>query len=152
MQLNRQQKLSLGLRVVVLALLAMHLVGCHAQPAQWPELGRDRDRFDNRTTRDKRPAANEPLLKIEPFTSSEVAQLSADDIVRITKRIGFTDQQVIELGADLRNALYLSGGARVIYRGNVDALIQVRGPDIYIQTASRGQHVYDMTHGTFRFE
>ena len=150
MQGNRRHLLGLGLRAAVLVPLAMQLLGCRAKPAQWPELGRDSR--DSRTTRDTRPAAGDSLLKIEPVTNSEVADLSADDVIKICMKIGFTKQQIVNLGADLKNALLLSGGARVIYRGNVEALIQVRQPDIYIQTATRGQHVYDMARGTFRFE
>ena len=148
MKTNRRQWVLPVLCGAILIPLGLAMAGCRAQPAEWPELGRQNSRDQ---ARNNRPASTSPL-RIEAVTNSEVAMLNSDDVVRVAKRIGFTDQEVLDFGIDLRNALYLSGGARVLVRGNVEALLQVQGGDIWIQSVTYGSHVYDLSSGTFRFE
>jgi len=150
MQVNRRHMFGLGLRAIVLVPLAVQLMGCHAQPAQWPELGRDGS--PSRTTRDTRPAASNAAMSVQPVTSSEVADLSADDVIKIAMKIGFTKQQIVQFGADLRDALHQSGAARVLIRGNVEALLRVQSGNVWISSATYGDHVYSLSTGQFRFE
>jgi hypothetical protein len=138
--------------MVVLLPLALQLMGCRAKPAQWSELGRDRDGFDTQTTREPRSVGNGALLRFEPVTGSEVAQLSADDVIKICIRIGLTKEQIMALGPDLRAALYESGAARFLVRGNVEALLRVQSGNVWISSATNGDHVYSLSSGRFRFE
>lgn len=116
------------------------LVGCRAQPVEWQELGAGAD--GAATPRSRRTA-----LRIEPLSSQEVADLTPDDVVRISKRIGFTDQQILDLGPDLYNALLLSGAARVVIRDRVEALLRVQGDHVLIYSNTRGSHVYNLARG-----
>lgn len=143
MQVNRQTILTVAIRVALLVPLAFTLAGCRAQPAEWSELGRQSSPDRTRNNRGR-------VLLIEPLSNREVADLHPDDVVRITRRIGFTDQQILDLGMDLYEALLLSGAARVMYKGKVEALLRVQGDHVLIYSGSRGSHVYNLTYGQFR--
>ena len=79
--------------LLVLASLALEAGGCGDwfRPVEWPEMGPQSEQ--------KSP------FRVVPRRSMEVAALSPDDIVRIMQRVGFADEQVLELGTDLHNAL-----------------------------------------------
>ncbi len=145
MQTNRRNLLAVAIKSVLVTTLAWTLTGCRAQPAEWPELGYEKDGIST-----SRKSRSRSTLRIEPVSSQEIADLSPDDVVRIAKRIGFTDQQILDLGPDLHNALLLSGAARVRYKDQVEALLRVQGDHVLIYSRSRGSHVYNLTRGDFR--
>ncbi|MBN1360256.1 MAG: hypothetical protein JW993_06680 [Sedimentisphaerales bacterium] len=142
MRLEPRYILAVAVRVVLLIPAALALTGCQARPVEWPELGQERSSPATSTVRRSRSA-----LRIEPVVGQEVADLSPDDVVRVAKRIGFTDQQVLDLGADLHNALLLSGAARVLVRDRVEALLRVHGGHVLISSRTRGNHVYNLARG-----
>ena len=154
MKVNRRQTVFLVLCGAVLVPLGLGLMGCRAKPAQWPELGRQNDRGQaNSSARNSsRSTAPVPLEILAVSNGGEVANLSSDDIVRIGRRIGLTDREILDVGTDLRNALYLSGGAQVLVRGNVEALLQVRDGRVWIQSVTYGTDVYDLSRRLFRYE
>ncbi len=127
-------------KVMLLVLLASELMGCKAQPAEWAELGH-RD--------GTRPRNN--ALQIVPKSSREVADLSPDDVVVIARRIGFTDEQVLDLGTQLHDALLFSGAASVFYGKTAIANLRVEGQQVFIYSASRGLFVYDLSRGLLGF-
>lgn len=145
MWIHRRYLLSVAIRAV--ALVSLALVGCRAQPVKWSELGRDDSGAGARSSSAR--TGSTALLRIEPLSNQEVADLSPDDVVRIAWQIGFTNQQVIDLGLDLRNALALSGGAQVLYKDKTEALLRVQGGYVLIHSASRGRHVYNLSLGRF---
>lgn len=147
MQIDRGYVLAVALRAVLLVPLALELMGCRARPAEWPELGSDRSGAAPRSGRTAPRRDN--ALRIEPLSSQEVADLSPDDIVLVARRIGFTDQQILDLGPDLHNALLLSGAARVVYKQQVEALLRVQGDYLLIYSNSRGYHMYNLSSRGF---
>ncbi|MDH7600148.1 MAG: hypothetical protein QHH07_11030 [Sedimentisphaerales bacterium] len=78
-------------------------------------------------------------------TNRLVLTLSADDVVNIMLGIGFTPQQVLELGEGLRNALMLSGAAEIrLGKRQVQAIFRVESDDyIWIATHRGDIYVYD---------
>jgi hypothetical protein len=125
---------------VLLAVLVLAMLGCQAEPAQWPEL-----EFGG----ERQQARRQPALRIVPQSNREVADLSPDDTVRIMRQVGFTDEQILELGTDLHQALLVSGAARVLYREEMRAIIAVNGTQVYISAAPRGNFIYDLGYGQF---
>jgi hypothetical protein len=123
-----------------LVAVAVEMIGCQAQPAQWPELGRP-------GAQQQKP--RERALRIVPQSNREVADLSPDDIVSIMRQIGFTDDQILELGTDMHDALMVSGGARVLYKEQTEALLAINGAQVYIRSNARGNLVYDLGSGQF---
>ena len=87
-------------------------------------------------------------FKVIPLNNRDVATLSSDDVVRIMRRAGFSDDQILELGTDLRNGLLLSGAVQV-KKKKVEAIFAVRGEYIYITTRLRGSFIYDLKMGQF---
>jgi hypothetical protein len=145
-----------GASLLVLVALALETVGCHGaiQPVEWSELG-----AANRPTRENPPAAeskprkasrqSKEELRIVARSTTQVASLSPNDIIRIMRRIGFDDQQILDLGTDLYNALRLSGGAEVYYGKRALMIFAVQNGQIQIQSDTRGSFVYDLAQGRF---
>ena len=129
---------------VLLVTLALEAMGCKAQPAEWSELG-----AGGQQQSQQQQQRQQGTLQILPQPSREVADLNPDDVVRIMRRIGFTDDQIIELGTDMHDALFRSGAARVVYKEETEALLSVKGMQVYIGSRSRGSFVYDLGYGQF---
>ncbi len=140
MQVRQRYILAVAIRATLVIPLAWVLTGCRARPVEWPELGQEKSSVRARGT---------SALRIEPVSSREVADLTPDDMVQITRRIGFTDQQILDLGPNLRSALLLSGAARVIYKDKVEAVLRIQGEYVLIYSSSRGSHMYNLARGGF---
>ena len=106
----------------------------------------------SRQSRDDRPSRerkNDERLRIVAKSNREVARLSPDDIVCIMQRVGFSDDQILDLGTDLYNALLLSGGADVYYGKGLEMIFAVNNRQVQIQSRSRGSFVYDIAKKRF---
>lgn len=142
---------------LVLVPLALEVVGCHGgvRPVEWSEVGsrsnRDEARPEPRS--ESRPKTqsrqNQDGLQIVARSGREVVQLRPDDVVRIMQRVGFSDDQILELGTDLYNALLLSGAADVYYGKRLEMILAVNNQQIQIQSRSRGTFLYDVPKGRF---
>lgn len=80
----------------------------------------------------------------------QVAGLSADDTVRVMRRAGLADRQILELGTELRNALASSGAANVRVGNKVEAIFAVDGDCLHASSRTRGSFIYDLKKRTFR--
>lgn len=116
--------------LLLLGFLASGAIGCGN--INWPHIGRKRTGF-----------------QVVPLSSRDVVDLNADDIVRIMRRAGFSDMQILELGTDLRNGLLLSGAAQIKVNKKVEAIFAARGDYVYITTRLRGNFIYDVKTGRF---
>jgi len=88
-------------------------------------------------------------FQVVPVSSRDVAALSSDDIVRVMRRTGFSDEQILELGTQLRNALLLSGAAQIKQGNIVEAIFAVDENNVYITTRLRGNFIYDLQKGSW---
>ncbi len=68
--------------------------------------------------------------------NGDVADLNSDDIVLIMQHAGFTDEQILKQGTDLRNVIAMQGGAYIRIGKKVEAIFAVQPPD-YIHVVSR---------------
>jgi hypothetical protein len=136
--------------LLVLLPLALEVVGCNGgvQPVGWGELG-----SGNKPKQQSKPArqdSKEATLRIVAMRNREIAQtLNANDIIRIMQRVGFSDQQVVDLGPDLYSALRLSGAANVYYGKSLEMIMAVNNQQVQIQSSARGTFFYDLTKGRF---
>jgi hypothetical protein len=141
--------------LLILVPLALEVVGCNGavKPVEWSELGSDsgskRPSQESRESRPSREKKNSEELRIVAKSNREVARLSPDDIVCIMQRIGFSDDQILDLGTDLHNALLLSGGAEVYYGKGLEMIFAVNNHQVQIQSRSRGTFVYDIAKRRF---
>jgi hypothetical protein len=86
-------------------------------------------------------------LDIVPINNQDVLTLSSDDIVRVMRRAGFSDNQILEYGTDLHNALAHSGAAQIKIRKNPEAVFAINGDAVYISTRLRGNFIYNVKTG-----
>jgi hypothetical protein len=82
-------------------------------------------------------------FKIVALSNQNVVALSADDVIQVMRRAGFSDQQILALGTQLRNALLYSGAAQAKLRDKVEAVFAVHGDYVFITTRLRGSFIYD---------
>jgi len=131
--------------VGLMAALTLAEMGCQAQPAQWSELGSGGARYEPQP----QPRNQYGSIRIVAQPNREVADLSPDDVVKVMRRIGFTDQQILELGTELHEAMFTSGAVRILDRDETEAIARVNGMQIYIGSRTRGNFVYDLGYGQF---
>lgn len=89
-------------------------------------------------------------IQIIPLSSRSVLELNADDVVRIMRRAGFSDKQILEYGPDLRDGLAQSGAVQVKVGNKVEAVFAINldhGPCVYITTRLRGSFIYNVQTG-----
>lgn len=86
-------------------------------------------------------------LQFIPVSNREVLALNADDVVQIMRRAGFSDNQIMQYGTDLRNGLAQSGAVEVRINKKVEAIFAVNGDSIYISTRLRGNFIFNIRTG-----
>jgi len=82
-------------------------------------------------------------------SSQDVAELSADDIVIVMRRVGFSDEQIVELGTQLRDGLLLSGAVQISQNNIVEAIFVIRDNKVHITARLRGNFIYDLQKGSW---
>lgn len=86
-------------------------------------------------------------IKLVPVSNREVIDLSPDDVVVIMRRAGFSDRQILQFGADLRNGLAQSGAVEVVVGDKHEVIFAVKGDAVYISTRLRGNFIYNVNTG-----
>ncbi|NQU44524.1 hypothetical protein HQ520_14630 [bacterium] len=89
-------------------------------------------------------------LKVTPLPSPHIVALDTDDTVRILRRGGFSDKEILELGADLRDALAIQGAARICNGHITEAIFAVHDPFLHVSTRKRGTFIYNLEKRQFR--
>lgn len=115
-------EVSIGGWIIILLLLTFSAVGCA-----------------NTTAHTK--------FQVIPLSNQNIADLSAKDIIQVMRRAGFSDEQILELGADLRDGLSMSGAAQVKIGDKVEVVFAVHSDCVYISTRLRGNFIYNMKGG-----
>jgi len=88
-------------------------------------------------------------FQVISVSSRDVAVLSADDIVRVMRRAGFSDEQILELGTRLRNALLQSGAVEIKQGKMIEAIFAVNSNNVFITTRLRGNFIYNLEKASF---
>jgi len=86
-------------------------------------------------------------FEVIPLNHQEVLTLSSDDIVRVMRRAGFSDNQILEYGTDLHDALAHSGAAQIKIDKRLQAVFAINGDSVYISTRLRGNFIYNVKTG-----
>jgi len=82
--------------------------------------------------------------EVTPVPNRDVAALTADDVVLVMRRAGFTDDELLKLGPALRNAIATNGAARIRYGKKTEALVAVVGDFLHVSSRRRGSFIYDL--------
>ena len=88
--------------------------------------------------------------QVVSLANPHVAALDADDIVRVMRRAGFSDQQILESGTDLRNTLASSGAAKIQMDDKAEAIFAVDGRYLHASSRHRGSFIYELDSHKFR--
>ena len=88
--------------------------------------------------------------RVQALSNRDVAALSADEVVRVMHTAGFSDEDILKAGTDLRNTLAASGAAQVRLGDKVAAIFAVHGPYLHVSSRMRGSLIYDLRSGEFR--
>ena len=89
-------------------------------------------------------------IQVIPLSNRDVLALSADDVVRVMRRAGFSDRQILEYGTDVRNALAQNGAAQIKIYNTIEAIFAInrdQGNCVYINTRLRGHFIYNVETG-----
>jgi hypothetical protein len=88
-------------------------------------------------------------FKVIPVSSRDVATLNSDDVVRVMRRAGFSDEQILELGTQVRNALLQSGAVEIKRGRMIEAIFAVNNNKVFITARLRGNFIYDVEKGSW---
>lgn len=123
--------------LLVLVPLALEVVGCNGwvRPVDWSDMG---------------PQSKEQAspFRIIPRKNLQTAALGPDDIVRVMQRVGFADEQIIELGTELHNAMRIHGSAVIVYKKETLAIFAADGDYVRVRSRS-GSFDYQISLGQF---
>jgi len=86
-------------------------------------------------------------IQLTPLSNRNVLALSADDVVQVMRRAGFSDVQILEHGPDLRDGLAQSGAVQIKINNRVEAVFAINGDSVYISTRLRGNFIYNVNTG-----
>ncbi len=86
-------------------------------------------------------------IKLVPVSNREVVELNPDDVVIIMRRAGFSDRQILQFGAELRNGLAQSGAVQIMVGDKLEVIFAVKGDAVYISTRLRGNFIYNVNTG-----
>ena len=114
---------SMTIMLMLLALLALGAVGC---------------------------VRNSTGIRVVALSNRDVLDLSPNDVVELMRRAGFSDNQVLEYGTDLRNGLATSGAVQIKIGKKVEAVFAVNlsdGDCVFISTRLRGNFIYNVDTG-----
>ena len=87
---------------------------------------------------------------VRPLPNRGVAALDADAIVLVMQRAGFSDQQILDLGTDLRNTLAVQGAAQIRVGKKTEAIFAVHGHYVHVSSCQRGSFIYNVETGEIR--
>lgn len=83
-------------------------------------------------------------LRLTPLNNKSTIMLSANNIVKMMRQVGFTDEQILKFGSRMHDGLLLSGAVQLEIGNEVQAIFAVNDNYIYIATRMRGTFIYDV--------
>jgi len=86
-------------------------------------------------------------IEVVPLRYKDVLTLSSDDIVRVMRRAGFSDEKILEHGTNLHDALAHSGAAQIRINRRLEAVFAINGDSVYISSRPRGNFIYNVKTG-----
>jgi len=81
-------------------------------------------------------------MAVVAFYSRYVEALQPEQVVKVMDRAGFSTAEVEALGVDLRNALAVSGGARVLKGRHTVAIFLVHNHNVHVVSSRGGSFIF----------
>ena len=95
-------------------------------------------------------AAIGPETAVIALPNNHTAALTSDDIVIVMRQAGFTDEQILDLGTDLRNRLASSGAAQIRLKKKIQAIFALQEGYLHVASRLRGSFIYDLKTGSIK--
>jgi hypothetical protein len=89
-------------------------------------------------------------VQVNSMQSGQAVALNADDIVRVMQRAGFSDEQILDRGTELRNQLAAAGAAQVRVGPKVEAIFLADKRQVIITSRKGGNCIYNLDTGYFQ--
>ena len=121
--------------VLLLVVLALEAAGCNMTKSPSWMAGGQNGQSGN--------------LQVEQRVGGQAASFKADEIVRIMRRIGLPDDQILSLGPILRDAMRTTGAAAISRGGQPQVMLAVNEDHLFVQTRSQGSFIYDLKDKRF---
>ncbi|MBN1509365.1 MAG: hypothetical protein JW955_21140 [Sedimentisphaerales bacterium] len=88
-------------------------------------------------------------LRVEQRVGGQAVNLTADEIVRIMRRVGLVDEQILNLGPGLRDALRATGAAALTSGGQPEVMLAVSDEHLFVQSRGQSIFIYDLKEKKF---
>jgi len=122
--------------LLVLAVLALEVAGCSKllKPAEWLPFGHKQK---------DQPVVN-AKLQVVPRGGGQAANVTADDVVKVLRQVGFANEQIVDFGPLLYEALRSSGAAAMVSGKQTEVLFAVSDGYVWVQSRTQGSFIYDI--------
>lgn len=87
---------------------------------------------------------------IRPIPNNSYCDLDAEDTVNILSSTGISEEEILELGLSVRNAMARSGGVAIKRGDTVETVFSCQPPFVYITTSDGNVMVYDTRSKTLQ--
>lgn len=77
-------------------------------------------------------------LRVESAPHGAAASLTADEVVQAMRQAGFSDEEILEKGPELRNTLAMSGSARIAKGSTAEAVFAADAQKLYVSSRQSG--------------
>ena len=81
---------------------------------------------------------------VVPVPVGEVTAVPAMALAKAMLRAGFTRQQILDHGTEVRNALATAGGAQIRQGNAVDAIFAVHAQELYVTSRTEGTFMQEL--------
>jgi hypothetical protein len=89
-------------------------------------------------------------MKLVPVANEEKVPLDAEDVVLLLSAAGFSEQEILDKGRELRNKLARHGAVNLRSEGRTVVMFAVRSGLVHVVTTTVGSFVYDPATDTVR--
>lgn len=89
-------------------------------------------------------------VQVNSIQNGQAIALNADGIVRVMQRTGFSDEQILDCGTELRNQLAVAGAAQVRVGSKVEAIFLADKRQVIITSRKGGNCIYNLDTGHFQ--
>jgi hypothetical protein len=122
--------------MLLLIVLALEAVGCHSgiKTPKWLSFGHKEESKE---------------LRVEQRMGGQAIDLKADEVVRLMRRIGLPDDQILTLGPSIRDALRATGAAVIVGGGQAHVMLAANEDHLFVQGRSQGSFIYDVKEKRF---
>jgi len=93
--------------------------------------------------------SNNSSIQVLPIGNRDVLDLSDDDVMKVLKKAGFSDDTISICVTEVRNGLAQTGAVQIKIDNEVELVCAIRIDDVHISSRQRGMYIYNVKTGSF---